>query len=454
MRMIKKFMFCTAVLLLAGSVLSAQTDNKENEEFIPDFSSDTDMKELRVKEEPLTFKFGGWISSALIDETGGNDRYGDQKLLSLVTISKLWVKASVTSNMYIYVRGEDIDNQVLDESNRTDDDGSNLLSLDMAFLSWSTERNALQLNIGRKFFNLGTGLVLSDRGDGGELCWYNRIADIQILGAVTDYLEKDTSPYKISGQDNTKRTFIGGTISRKIYNQKLYLLALDQIDNTDEENTAYDSQYYGIGLQGTAGNAFYYGEYIRESGESSSTASTVTGTVVKKTDIKASAFTAGLDYYFSSRFNPVLLFNYAYGSGDSDINDSDDKGFYYFGKYVGGYAFRPVLSNMHIMRAGFSISPGAAFDSRSLKRINILAKYSYYMKDNKNGVINYGETMDTDGTTNGKTGIGSGIDVALRWRIFYDFAVFANYALFMPGDAYSSDEKNRTFIFAGIHLNI
>ena len=153
--------------------------------------------------------------------------------------------------------------------------------------------------------------------------------------------------------------------------------------------------------------------------------------------------------------SPALILQYAYGSGDKHRTDytsptrpgtaeGDDTGFMYFGTFSGGFALKPVLANIHILRGGFSFSP---FDKMSLG-----AKYAYYMKDKKDSPIGSNE-----GTT-AESFIGQGVDVSFRWQIFYDLSVYVNYGLFLPGDAFETSEGekegNRNFIMAGMNLSI
>ena len=76
------------------------------------------------------------------------------------------------------------------------------------------------------------------------------------------------------------------------------------------------------------------------------------------------------------------------------------------------------------------------------------AKYDYYMKDQKEAAINSGEA------TLPEAFIGQGVDVSLRWQMFYDLSMYVNYGLFLPGDAYDSSTGERTFIMAGVNLSI
>jgi hypothetical protein len=447
-----------AILILSGTAVFAQTESIQDtaDNFIPDFSSDPDMKPPATAQKNFSLSYGGWLTTMYIDDKSKSDA-GSVDLASSLTIAKLWLKASIPGNIVIYARGKDTYLKIL---NDTEDiaENDNQLELDAGYLSWTTDNKTLQLSAGRKLYNLGTGIALSDTGDGGEIGLYSRLININAFGMYTGYLDKDTNPYNLSSKDindGAKRMFAGGTISKSIANQQIYLLGLYQKDQGDNDSdtikTTYNSLYYGAGLEGTFLSAQYYAEYIIESGKSY-----LSGTDQEK-DIKASAGNFGLNYYFDATLSPALLFSYSFGSGDKDRTSTidpsgntkgDDEGFLYFGKFVGGFALRPKLSNIHIYRAGFSINPVSYLNNRQLNRMSLIVKYSYYKKDVADGAIS-----DTTAVVQ-KAYIGDAIDVSLRWKIFYDFSVFTNYGLFRPGDAYTSDQKNRTFIMAGLNLMI
>jgi len=448
----KKITLYSLVLLLLWSVsVSAQDrDTAPEDAFYPDLQADEDMKMLRAIREPLSISYGGWITPVIIDERSGT------ALTSSVTISKLWIKSTLWRNSYVYIRGKDVFFYVVNEEDIDIDDTENLVDLDVGFIALSNERNTLNLFVGRKFFTLGTGLVVNGRGDGGEITFYSRFIDIKLFGLYTGLLKKDNNPYGLSDKDITdgaKRIFAGGTLQKEFLNQAFYLLGVAQIDQGDEEEgtkSRYQSQYYGAGLTGTISDMIeYYAEFVYEMGKSY-----LSGTEEEE-DIQAYAANAGIRYYIDVPLNPTLIIQYAYGSGDEDrtstrlptANQMDtDTGFLSFGTYVGGYALRPELSNIHIARGGFSFTPFSFTKSRSLKRMNIMVKYSYYMKDKPEGVINYGEA------TLEEREIGHGIDASLRWGILSDFSFFVTYAIFLPGKAYDSSEPNRNFTMGGFNI--
>ncbi|MDY6968486.1 MAG: alginate export family protein [Spirochaetota bacterium] len=438
--------------VLKGDVKEDVEENiteSESDDFYPDFKSDEDMKILISERKPFSISYGGWLYPSILDE-----RKGSSELLSTIIITKLWLKSWLWKRTYIYIRFKDVYMNILENKERpVDNDSDNLFDLDVAFASIQNEKNTLKLFLGRKFFSIGTGLVFNGRGDGGEFNFNSRYVDVKLLGAYTGLLKKDNNPYNLSSKDisdGAKRLFVGGTISKGYWNQILYLLGLMQIDKGDEESgekSRYNSNYYGIGLKGVLGDTYYFAEYIYETGESY-----IDGTDEKE-DVKANAAIVGLNYYLNRSYNPVLLLQYAYGSGDKDRDNyksptgnrsGSDNGFLYFGSFEGGYGLKPILANIHIVRIGLSFTPLYDSTSISLRRMNLIAKYSYYFKDESESEINFG----VDASKSNRD-IGHGLDVAFRWKIFSDFSFHINYALFLPGNAYPSSEDMTHFIMSG-----
>jgi len=239
--------------------------------------------------------------------------------------------------------------------------------------------------------------------------------------------------------------------SRTILNQTVYAFALAQLDlqkNAKDEKEKYDSQYWGIGSKGFVGEGLsYYGELIYETGQSYNS----TG---GKDTISAYAVNAEADYYFSMKMNPTAIFQYAMGSGDHDRSgktpngngSGKDRGFIYFGTYTGGYALRPYLMDIHVLRGGFSIAPMSDSDKLIFNRMYVIFKYSLYLKDNKDSSL-------TDGGASGNNVFaGHGLDLAYKWIMYSDLSVFLNGAMFIPGSAYPTGSANQYFVFGGFNI--
>ena len=142
------------------------------------------------------------------------------------------------------------------------------------------------------------------------------------------------------------------------------------------------------------------------------------------------------------------------GSGDKDRSgkgpngkaSGSDSGFIYFGTYTGGYALRPYLMNVHILRIGGTLSPTAESNNLLFNRMYVIVKYSLYLKDKKDASLADG------GASGNKTIAGHGLDLAYKWTLYSDLSVFLNGAMFIPGSAYPSGSSNQYFVFGGFNI--
>lgn len=437
------------IFLLGLPALAQEKEEITDDSLYSGYQTDEDMKILRAARKPFSISYGGWITPVVIDSRDMTT------LTSSVTIMKLWLKSTLWSNSFLYIRGKDVFFRVISQEDDVVDETDNLIDLDVGFIGMSNDKKTLNLFLGRKFFVLGTGLVFNGRGDGGEFVFYSRIVDIKLFGAYTGLMRKDNNPYGLSDKDLTdgaKRIFAGGSIQKEFYNQAVYLLGLAQIDQQEEEAGAkvrYQSQYYGAGMRGTVSDLIdYHGEFIYETGQSY-----YSGTGEQET-INAYAAIFGFRYFPDVALNPMFILQYAYGSGENTgataVNVSDeDNGFKTFGTFVGGYGLRPDLSNIHVFRGGFALTPFYNSSSISLRRMNILLKYSYYLKDKPNATISISNNPEN---TLDEKEIGHGGDIAFRWRIYYDLSFFISYGIFIPGEAYDSSVETRHFTMGGFNI--
>ena len=437
--------------------LFAQSAGGEDERFFYGSNADEDFKIVSSDNSfsDRGIQYGAVISPIFLyeDNSGGT-------LSSYILNARVWGRIYLWNNAFFYMR---VKNSYLGIITQDGDyesyESDNLLELDLAYISMPYQN--MNFSVGRKYYTIGTGLVLNGRGDGAEAVWHSSLFSINLLGLYTGLLLKDDNPYRLSEKDisdGAKRMFSGGTVSAFFNNQKLYIFGLVQIDNANQtkgNEEKYDSRYYGTGLDGVLfGDLVYYAEFVYETGTSyiSDPSSN------KKSNISAFAVNSGVYYYvppainpFSAALNPALIFQYSFGSGDENRESyyssnrpggsGDDKGFIAFGTFAGGYALKPQLGNIHIIRGGFSFSP--------YRRMSVGSKYLYYLKDKKDAPINSGEA-DLP-----KSFIGQGVDVSFRWQIFYDLSMYVNYGLFLPGDAYDSgSNKTRNFFMAGVNLSM
>jgi len=450
------FIIIGLLSIIMGVLYPAYADeNVQKDRYFPDFQGDTDMK---AAEYPRSFskrgiQYGGWIMPVIMDQ-----RNDSESLTTGMIAARLWIKSYLWSNSYIYLRGKNIFLGVMNQEGYGLDPYSNVVDLDVGFIEISNGQHSLTFTVGRKFFLLGSGLVMDGRADGIEFSFRTGYINGMFFGAYTGFILKDDNPYGMSDKDmseGARRVLAGGTLSTEFYNQTFYVLGMVQVDfgmEYEDLKSRYDSYYYGAGINGVLfARLFYYAEFDYEMGKS-----ILAGTARRK-NIYACAGVFNAYYYFDMLLNPVIIAQYAFGSGDSSRDnyhsptgnyEANDTGFIYFGTFNGGFALRPLLANLHIIRFGFALSPFDWSDSSYFKRMTLVFKYSYYMKHRASAAINYGN----DALRNNRD-VGHGFDFSVRWRIYHDLAAFVNYGLFVPGEAFSPSESNRHFLMAGTTIN-
>jgi hypothetical protein len=489
------------VLLLAVMAGFARTElAAKDDQYYPIVQGDADMQSLESDKNMVSsgFQYGAWITPVIIyQQSRGNES------VTSVNTFRVWLKTYLWNNSYLYARAKDTYSAYLYHKGSGSSNDKNVVDLDLGYITMATPRKEFEFTVGRKYFIMGSGTVLDGRGDGAEIDVNTKYLTIQALGAWTGWLAKDDNPYGLSDRDvstGAKRVFAGGKLSTSFFNQTLYAFGLGQFDFGDEQydfkkffissiagseygmqyfnrRTRYQSQYYGAGLDGViASGLTYSGEFITETGKSYSYDPLLVYVRSLK-DVLAFAGLAKVEYYLNVLLKPVFTVQYAFGSGDTNRDEyrqptgnryGTDSGFIYFGTFVGGYALKPVLANLHVISASAALSPFSWSDTYSLKNITLIARYLYYMKNKAQAAINDG--LDA---TRANREVGHGVDASLRWQIFSDFAFFANYGLFIPGNSFGSSyrwqytltstapvpvpfyssTKNRHFMMAGFNIS-
>lgn len=411
-------------------------------------------KELRQRhvstEDRTAVTWGGWVIPSVTGYARDDDaNYSEFSFYSATT--KLWLKAQLTDMFTFYLRGKNRYWRTFKRDNTPMDEWDNVLSMDIAAVTGRFWDKRLVVKLGRKFFRVGTGLILNGRADGGEMEFYSSVLNVKVLGAYSGFLQKDTNTYGLSRKEITEgaeRAFFGGVLSKTVLNQKFYIFDIYQKD-MNGDNQEYDSNYMAAGVKSVVGSLDVKAEFVYEIGTSRDTISE------QESDIRAYAFNSSAVYYSDISTHPALYLNYAFASGDSDRisavdvagnSQGDDTGFVSFGTFSGGNALNPELSNLHIVRAGWSMKPLDFVEAFWLKRMSVITRYSYYHKYKEKAPISDPSATKAKGT------VGHGLDVNLRWKIFSDLGFFAGYALFVPDEAYPQSAGNRTLFFSGLNI--
>lgn len=320
---------------------------------------------------------------------------------------------------------------------------------------------------GRFFHKLGKGVLFSNYADGVEYSFLHPMFQLKVAGLYSgDYgsacglsiqgCSNDQNPYEVvpnipvdaQAKDSGKRWFTSVEIgSPSFFGSRFNLLGLyskDMISESDSatQKYAYNPWYAGAGLRG-----FIITPALRYSTEGYYLGGTTfpkkgtTFTGKEKVDISAYALQAEVKYslpWLKEVVLPVLIAQYAMGSGDKDKTSlstpsatnlaGKDNSFYYFGTYSAGLGLKPQLSNLQLYRFGFSMKPFVW--TQDFKSVAFIAKYSIYRKIFAEGAIS-----DTLATEKNKD-VGSAVDFTFVYKVTSELNVFYSFGMFMPGKAY------------------
>jgi hypothetical protein len=335
-----------------------------------------------------------------------------------------------------------------------------------------------QIMVGRNFYKMGRGLLLSNFADGAEYNGSFKYLQVKALalysgqyngcmisvgGCATQGDISQKGPFDVvpgraadvNVPDPGRRFFAGLQLqSPQLWGSSLTGLALYSRDMSRDAATtgassgkiyAFDPLYLGAGLSGyiITPRLYYLSEFVYETGK---TYNAKTGTENEQTNIRAWGLTADLTYampFLESVIKPALLLQYATGSGrkmatsnNSDpaqVNNSgNDNDFYYFGAYSAGLALKPKIANLHIIRGGTQFRPLYHFYWG--RNMMLSLKYSYYLKQN----ADYG-ISDPDSKVT-KANVGWALDAQLVWDFRSDLKLYYAFGYFKPSDAYTVDK--------------
>lgn len=414
----------TALFCFSGTLFAQDS-------YFGDFKSDTDM-EVKAPGQNMFNKgvqYGGWLTPVMF-----YSKDDSAELSQSINTLRVWFRSALWNDASIYIRGKYTFTGTMYEKDSNASDTDHVVDLDIASLNMSFFDKQLTVEMGRKYFLVGSGLVLNNRADGIQVNYFNKYVNVQALASYTGLLLKDSNPYYIKTADlsgSEDYFFAGGTLSGSYFNQTLYGIALAQKQFEDGPGGKVENQFYGGGLKGAIIDGLtYYVEFVYQlqskSGE----------------DFKEIGSALEVKYSLDKITKPVFMFQYAYGSASTTST------FVNFGTYNAGLAWNPDIENLHVLRFGTSVSPTDMLAITWLKRMSLIFKYSLYLVDDTD-LINAGG----DASAVGEELAGHGLDFALRWRIFSDLSFFANYGLFIPGAAIGSADPNRHFAMGGLNIS-
>ena len=200
-------------------------------------------------------------------------------------------------------------------------------------------------------------------------------------------------------------------------------------------------------------NLFYEIEGIMQRGKGFPQAAVARGYSPDNERIEAWALDASLHYTYNKITHPTFSAEYAFGSGDKDRigrvtnttgggnkEGTTDRNFLTFGYIDTGLTLAARISNLRMVKLGFSFTPLEVVKSKS---VNVEVNYFLFRKDEKKSAIS--DTRADRPIRN----LGKEFDVNITWQIFSDLSASINYGRFYPGNAYS-DKDARDFVMATI----
>lgn len=403
----------------------------------------------RIINDNKTFSFesGGWVNYRFsrYENTDNNKavpddiddvHWGDLRVWGKLVYQTPQMKQEDRKDSF-YLRLKDTYRQRSGEDPQERYDNAGPL-VDYAYGSFDT--GPWKIEAGRRYFNLGRGIVFSGVFDGVQINYQRPGWNVGWLAAATKPHEQniDTS---VPGYDkDSRRYFIGtGVGYAGITGHQLYGFQLTEQDHSREkpedplQDYGYDAHYAGIGAKGEWGKRWpYWVEAVGQRGRSKEYFSNADA------DIRAWAFDAEQKYLTRWRSGLTFSAEYAQGSGDSDRVDvtstvigsqaGRDRNFMYFGYAPTGVALSPLLSNLKMARIGVSGYPFFALPR--LEQMRWHMDYYQYWKERASGGIS-----DIDATESAR-GIGQELDLRMDWRWNQRVILSAEWGYFVPGKAY------------------
>lgn len=422
----------------------------------------------RLRMQPFTLEFGGWyrFSYFWFEEPGLGFLPSNDINLRNHDI-RVWLSANLEDIHYGYVRFRlgFIDFSPGDSFDGNDEDTEGV-NLDMGFYRINLTKAlrkyfevelplTVQVQAGRQYFNLGTGLVYSQIDDGVQILVGAPLWKLNLFLADS-VRSRDDVDRSLPDPDDSRRFFAGGQFTWTGLDQhEPYVFWMLQRSHNRDHNPFqdydYDSNYVGLGSRGQffLPGLRYYAEFIWECGKSSPT-----WVPSGHEPIDAFAFDVGLDYYFDVHTHPRFGVEYAFGSGDPDrisptntlggnLPGTDDENFLYFGYINTGYALAARLSNLRFLRLGGSFRPFEGNQCLGLDRLELGANFFWYWKDEATGGISdfRADQPHED--------VGNELDIFLHWWVLSDLALSIRFGTFYPDDAYSH-QGNRSFFTTSV----
>lgn len=323
----------------------------------------------------------------------------------------------------------------------------------------------LNLRVGRQFIDWGSGIALSETLYAVKPTFeFGRQLKLETLAGITPDHTVDFDSSRWDFDERTRRGFYGAKLAYTLESgQEFYGFVLHMVDYTNDDRLRpplnpigrvqlkYDSNYYGLGSQGTIDNNWYYAtEGIFQSGKGWS--DPLRGPQTEE-DITAGAGRALLGYIVRDESDTKWEVEGLFATGDEDrrtpsstaggnLRGTGDHQFNALGYANTGLAYAPALSNLLSLRLGVSSFPFRSTETFSDLQIGV---DGYLFGKFTRKVPAQAETTD-------RRFLGGEVDVFANWRVTSDLSITARYGIFLPSAGVSGGKNARHFVLFGVNL--
>jgi hypothetical protein len=417
------------------------------------------------------FDNGGWSSTSYFNfkDFDNNRQLPDAFHGLLISDIRYWFKAQFPNDAGVYIRfrKQNFHFYTRDDVLEPDTNKVDAFDLDIGYIELPF--NEAQVRVGRQFLQIGRGLTFSDVLDCGSVDFRRNSWQVNAFSGRTspmaDNIDASVAPF---GTGGAKRWFTGVQVNHTNEDgHRIYGYYLNEVDRTRSVfpqnlnfNHHFNADFVAIGWEGPLAKKLTgYAELIHEGGSILSQNLFLDNNIANTTrdDLDATALISALSYFAGDVHRSNIGLEFAYGSGDRDrgsvfntfINGNrpgtTDTGFFQFGVYDLGLALSPRLSNLEVLRLGYSLKP---ILNHRREPIDLQAgvKVSGYWKDEATGAI--APTTLTQ-ANQPFTAVGTGLDVFVNGRIFHDQVFSVQYGKFYPSSAYMTgfdDPQSRLFV--------
>lgn len=339
----------------------------------------------------------------------------------------------------------------------------------------------LRVRGGRQYIIWTSGLTLSNYMYAAVLDAGIDIWDFQGIVGVTagsDTVDWDTSRPGYDG--DTSRLYLGAKIGTTLGSVSPYFFYLAQFDQNAGQQAllppgvplqfqapttfGYDSQYWGLGLNGSLGSDFVYrAEFVLETGTTYSDPiahnpnipPTQLARAQRQVPVLAQAGIVGLTWLARDASDTRLDFQFVAGSGSTNRLDSGntyggiqpsrtDTSFNALGYVNTGLVFAPDLSNLCSPAFTVSASPFKGNDIFGDLRLSLTA--FLYVRWESDAPISVPTNLG------GSNMVGSEYDFNVDWRLMSDVNFSFRYGIFVPNTSVFTDVENepRQFLYFGV----